>query len=155
MKPISTHVATAKAIRQDLKKAYPLTKFQVCSDSFTGGTSVAIEWLDGPTSDMVKELVDKYQYGHFDSMQDIYVSYSNQIKGLPQVKYVQVRREISIDTQSKMFEHCKNTYGDFDEITDIHRYDERLQMSASNYIYRLLSRLDLTNGLNIEVLCSH
>jgi hypothetical protein len=93
-KNISQHAATAKAIKQELKMAFPDIKFSVNSDSFAGGDSVRIKWTDGPTDKSVHEITSKYQYGHFNGMEDIY-EYSNRIENLPQTKYIQTSRYIS------------------------------------------------------------
>jgi len=85
---------TAKAIRAELKKAFPSTKFRVRSSNFAGGDSVDINWVNGPTGDSVEEITAKYQYGHFDGMYDIY-EYSNNIEGLPQAKFVSASRTLT------------------------------------------------------------
>ena len=69
---MSPHALAAKAIRSELKKAYPTTKFSVTSQSYSGGNSVHVEWIDGPTSFEVGEIAYKYQYGHFNGMEDSY-----------------------------------------------------------------------------------
>jgi len=58
-------------------------------------TAVDVEWTDGPTSEAVQEIIGKYQYGHFDGMDDSY-DYSNRRDDLPaQVKYVSAYRNCS------------------------------------------------------------
>jgi len=88
------HVLAAKAIRVVLKKAFPKTKFSVTSSSFSMGNSVDISWQDGPAQKDVDALVEKYQYGHFNGMEDIY-EYSNSRQDIPQAKYVSVNRRMS------------------------------------------------------------
>lgn len=92
----SSHATAAAQIRAELKSAFPGIKFSVKSSSYAGGDSVRIEWENGPTSNQVNKIVDKYQYGSFNPMEDIY-EYDNKNTEVEQVKYVQVQREISQD----------------------------------------------------------
>lgn len=87
-KTLSPHAATAKAIRKDLKEAFPGVKFSVRSECYAGGDAVSIGSPDEYKTE-VREMVKKYEEGSFDAMTDMY-EYDNSIEGLPQVKYVQV-----------------------------------------------------------------
>lgn len=84
----------AQEIRKELKINFPGIKFKVTSKSYSMGSNVNISWFDGPTSQEVDLITAKYQYGHFDSMNDIY-EYSNVNKDLPQVKHMFTHREMS------------------------------------------------------------
>lgn len=150
MKQVSTHAATAQAIRNELKKLFPSTKFTVRSNSFAGGDSVSIKWENGPTDDNVERVVGKYQYGHFDGMQDLY-EHSNRRKDIPQVKFVQTRRDISEDTMEKVFKELQKTHAHFDLVTTIDESSIELlrhwsHWTAREYISRILSKIDLTKG---------
>lgn len=105
----STHAAAAQAIRQDLKKAWPGVRFRVRSDSFSMGNSVDVHWTDGPTSADVNLIIGRYQYGHFDGMQDLY-EYSNRRKDIPQAKYVSGSREMSADVRAEIFGEIVRDY---------------------------------------------
>ena len=96
----------ALAIREELKKQFPSYKFSVTSDNFTGGNSVHISWTDGPTEEQVTKFTNKYQYGHFNGMEDIY-EYSNNIEGLPQAKYVSESRKMSEELKAILFPQLK------------------------------------------------
>jgi len=102
-KSASNQAQTAKAIREELKKAYPLTKFKVTSQGFSGGDSVHISWTNGATVGQIESIVNKYQYGHFNGMEDIY-EYSNMREDIPQSKYVQTSRTITDDLKTIMRE---------------------------------------------------
>lgn len=54
---------TAKLIREDLEKAYPLTKFSVRTQKMSGGTSsVNVRWQsDGPEMDEVDAFLARYE----------------------------------------------------------------------------------------------
>ncbi len=156
MKTLSIHAQAAKLIRQDLKKAFPSHTFSVRSDSFAGGNSVHIEWSDGPTNDQVQAITGKYQYGSFDCMQDLY-EHTNRIEGLPQVKYVQWRREISKEFIEMIFENFKKSHIGWENLTSIDETSQILKdkwstWTAGEFIRRILWKYDLTKPLNINTI---
>jgi len=95
----SQHAGAAAAIKAELKAAFPGVKFSVTSDSFSMGDSVHITWTDGPTSKEVKAISGKYQYGHFNGMEDIYEN-TNSRDDIPQSKYVSESRSISDEIET-------------------------------------------------------
>ena len=62
---------TAKMIRAALKKAFPSVKFSVRLSRYSGGSSIRVDWFDGPTKGMVDALVGQYRGGGFDGMIDM------------------------------------------------------------------------------------
>lgn len=62
----------AAAIRKDLKAHYPRTKFSVTVSRYSMGSSVRIEWTDGPSERQVKEISNRYDFYQFDGMQDLH-----------------------------------------------------------------------------------
>lgn len=103
----SNQAAAAAAIKAELKKVFPLIKFSVTSESFSGGDSVNISWTDGPQRDAVENITGKYQYGHFNGMEDIYEN-TNSRDDIPQAKYVSEHRTISEElTESVKIELTK------------------------------------------------
>ena len=93
---MTTHAQTAQAIRKELKAKFPTITFSVRSSSYAGGDSVRIDYRNGVPSKDVYAIVNKYQEGHFNGMEDIY-EYSNDRNDIPQVKYVLVQRDIDND----------------------------------------------------------
>lgn len=91
MKTISSQAKAAKAIRTELKEAYPTIKFTVKSRGFSMGDAVDVSWNLGPTDEQTQKVIDKYQYGHFDGMTDYY-EHSNSRDDIPQSKYVHANR---------------------------------------------------------------
>ena len=85
---------TASAIKSELKKAFPRIKFRVRSSNFAGGDSVSIRYENGVPYKEIEKITDKYQYGNFNGMEDIYES-DNRREDIPQAKYVQVSRHIT------------------------------------------------------------
>lgn len=61
----------AKLVRGDLKRAFPGQKFRVRSKSYAGGSSIHVDWTDGPTTDAVDAVVKRYAGATFDGMRDL------------------------------------------------------------------------------------
>lgn len=98
-KQVSNHAAAAKAIKAELKAAFPTVKFSVRSESFSMGDAVRIQWADGPITKQVTAITDKYQYGSFNGMEDIY-EHDNRRDDIPQSKYVTTSRRPSEETKA-------------------------------------------------------
>lgn len=107
----SVQAECAKAIRKDLKEAFPDTKFSVRSTSASMMNAVDISWTDGPNSERVREIVDKYQHGHFDGMTDMYHYNSNGDESIPQVKYVQVHHKMSPELREELSTEIESEFG--------------------------------------------
>lgn len=67
-----TTAGTAQLIREALKAAFPGVKFSVTSDTFANGSSVRIEYTDGPSSRQVEAVYSAFESGHFNSQKDMY-----------------------------------------------------------------------------------
>lgn len=102
------------AIKKELSKKFPKTKFSVTKRA--GGNAITVSWTNGPRIRTVKDIVDKYERGHFDGMQDLYVV-SNRNKDLPQVNYVFTTRDMSPELEKFMFNEIKKTH-DFRHLQD-------------------------------------
>lgn len=62
---------TAKLIRKQLKAKFPAVKFGVRSQRYAGGSSIDIDWTDGPTGKAVDSVVKPFCGGRFDGMIDM------------------------------------------------------------------------------------
>lgn len=96
-------------IRKELKAAHPKVKFSVRKRDYD---CVYIGWTDGPTEKQVREITDKYKYGRFDAMQDMYEDNSspfNEVFG--GAKYVFTQRERSDALIKKAIEIALEKYG--------------------------------------------
>lgn len=107
MQKLSTSAECSKAIREELKKRFPRAKFKVHSE---GRVAVNIYYVDGPAYDEVKKVIGKYEMGHFDGMTDIY-EYDNKRDDIPQVNYVFLSREISLEHGQEVLDEF-NKYWD-------------------------------------------
>jgi len=65
-------VCAASNVRRELKNAFPDVKFSVRTRRFSGGNAIEIEWIDGPTSERVDAIINRYSDGSFDGMVDLY-----------------------------------------------------------------------------------
>lgn len=61
---------TAKLVRRALKAAFPGTAFSVRISRYSGGSSVTVDWTDGPTETAVRKVTDVYSGVGFDGMVD-------------------------------------------------------------------------------------
>jgi hypothetical protein len=71
---VSEHISTvetAKLIRVQLKNKFPGVKFSVKSDQYSMGSSIRINWTDGPVTKAVEEVVNPFCGGRFDGMIDL------------------------------------------------------------------------------------
>lgn len=61
---------TAKLIRAALKEAFASIKFSVRSKTYSGGASIDVRWIDGPTAHQVEAIAKKFEGASFDGMTD-------------------------------------------------------------------------------------
>lgn len=62
---------SAKMIRALLKVKFPGVKFSVKSSRYAGGSSIRVEWTDGPTRREVEQYTDPFEGQGFDGMIDM------------------------------------------------------------------------------------
>ncbi len=72
---------TAKLVRQVLKAAFPGIKFSVRTDSYAGGASIDVRWIDGPTTAQVDAVTAQYRGAIFDSSIDLKEHVYHQVDG--------------------------------------------------------------------------
>jgi len=141
MKKKSEHSRAASAIRKELKENFPDTKFRVHSSVYAGGSSINIYWEDGPSTSTVKLFSDKYQYGQFDGMTDMY-EYSNDRKDIPQVKYIMEERNMSEERSEQMKLKLEHDFG----VTD----DESSMEKLNIWFYQALNKM-FRGGFSHEI----
>lgn len=142
-KTITGHALVAKLIREELKRKFPETKFRVKSSSFSMGNSVDIYWIDGVNDDAVRDVVMKYQGGHFNSMEDLYeyheapkvVTPDGKIEELPTVKYVSMHRDWSEKAENEIIEYLES----------IKEHDP-----YSNDVYKMFRHIDYTKEYDLR-----
>ena len=65
-----TCAETAQLVRKALHSAFPGVKFSVRSNSYSGGASIDVRWVDGPNGESVKAAVRPFEGATFDAMTD-------------------------------------------------------------------------------------
>lgn len=154
MKTLYQSVAeAAKGLKAELKAKFPKIKFSVKSKSYTGGSSIDVEYIDGPPNEAVNAIAKKYQYGDFDGMQDLYEYSPTFVKGdngeemeLGGAKYVFVKRHYTNEGEMMLAQIAKvaEQYG-----VPYEGYRTRLtnRRDVSSIIYEALGKADLSEGL--------
>ena len=153
---LSNQAAAARDIRKELKQAFPGTKFRVTSSSFSMGDTVDVRWSNGPTTEQVDAISDKYQYGSFDGMQDMY-EYTNKRSDIPQTKYVMTQRELTDDVFPTCFEYIKKHFVGCDKFEFLNESSKDLldkwrAWTPRELIARYLCKFDLSNGVDAEAI---
>ncbi|MGG0315589.1 MULTISPECIES: LPD29 domain-containing protein [Bacillus cereus group] len=113
-KIIERATETAKKIRKELKKAFPEVKFSVRSSSYSGGSSVDVNWEDGPMQEEVERVTEKFNSCSFDSMQDMKVTTGYEYKGkiYNGADYIFANRSLSSEYKQTIQEHAKEMFED-------------------------------------------
>lgn len=96
----------AKLIRAALKAAFPGVNFGVRSSRYAGGSSIYVNWTNGPTTREVERVTDYYQGAMFDGMQDLKISCRDRvIDGKPVklgVDYVSCSRHVTDAARARL-----------------------------------------------------
>jgi hypothetical protein len=82
----------AGQIKKLLKEKYPTIKFSVRSKNFSMGNDVTVHWNFGPIEKEIDQLINGFQDGDFDGMNDLY-TYRGHKDNIPRAKYVFATRE--------------------------------------------------------------
>jgi len=128
----------AKNIRIELARTFPGQKFSVRSSSFANGNDVRVSWTDGPTTKEVEALAGKYQYGHFNGMEDIYEYNRSVFCGtFGGTKYASWDRTISEATRAPLLAWAAERF-EAGETFDCHSQD--------NMVHRLMVAYSLPVG---------
>lgn len=89
-------VTAAKNIRIELKRRWPKARFAIKSRRFSMGDAIDVAWTDGPTSEQVNPIINRYSAGTFDGMTDYYdYKASAWTDAFGDAKYVHGKREYS------------------------------------------------------------
>jgi hypothetical protein len=95
-----TCAETAKLVRIALKVAFPKVKFGVTSKTYSGGASIHIRWMDGPTAAEVQHVTGRFEGATFDGMIDLKSYTTGELNG-EQVHsgadFIFCEREYSVD----------------------------------------------------------
>lgn len=131
----SIQAEVAQTIRKELKKKFPSIKFSVRSESFAGGNSIDIDYINGVPADDIRKIVNKYESGHFDGMTDCYNYHPG--RDYPTAKFVMVNRRITEDIREKTKKDIAEKYG-IKNINDNQEWFNKFQAWPDNVVYREL-----------------
>ena len=142
----SSLTTAAKNVRIELKKAFPGVKFQVRTERYSGGNSLRVYWIDGPNSQQVDAIIDKYQAGSFDGMQDLY-TYGNSVftEIFGDAKYTFSVRSYSDEQVARVIEKVAKYFGCCEPFTVA---DYR---AGRGYYWKQSGGCDMERELNIAL----
>lgn len=160
MKNKTTAAQAASQIREILKKEFPKTKFSVTSENYSMGNSVNVDWTDGVSKRKVEKLISHYQYGKFNSMDDLYENTNNR-KDIPQTKYLFCNRKISeevylikLDELRTRWNILANVLPENIDKTDQKIFDETNYWTAKQFIndqFGYFSNIDIEEPKTISI----
>lgn len=81
---MARHIDTAdcaKLVRKALKEAFPTIKFSVRISRYSGGSSIDIDWFDGPTEQEVNRVAGWYKGADFDGSIDLKTYHDSELNG--------------------------------------------------------------------------
>lgn len=138
---ITEHAAAAKMIRTELKKHG--IKATVRAKAYAGGESITVTLNNElpATYKAIEAYCSRFQYGHFDGMQDLY-EYSNHSDDLPKVKYVFVNNEYSDELRQAAWDHLRRTMQDFQDAPAEWQHAGQVRCGNSwgnEWIYKVLN----------------
>jgi len=129
----------AALIRKELKKHG--VKASVKSENYSMGSSVRVTMEDELPAIVakIKVFAAKFQYGHFDGMNDIY-EYSNDNPDLPQAKHVFVQCHYSKQYEQEAWEMVRSSLHGMDafdaDYRNVNNHD------ATQHVFRVLNGSD-------------
>lgn len=142
----TSHAAGAANIRRDLAKHLPGVVFRVTSKSYSGGNSIDVQWSDGPTSEQIRAIINRYQEGSFNSMEDIYEygrgAFAEVFGG---AKYVHGSRQVTLSGVVAAWILANRDASDI--ATDTRGGWDRWASKNGDDIFRVWADTDLRNNL--------
>lgn len=137
---ISDHAAVAKLCKQYLK-AHNIAG-TARSQTYSGGESVRVHVINQrpEVAEALEKEFSKYQYGHFDGMQDLY-EYSNCNDGLPQIKFMFVNNDFTDDFKQSAWECMRGYIAGSDQLPEIYSLASNSMLQGewvSTQIHRVL-----------------
>lgn len=142
----SSQARTAKEIRTLLKSMN--IPARVTSTCFAGGDAVDVHLTNQPPEiiEQIKTLTAKYEYGHFDGMDDLYV-YSNNRTDIPQTKYLMIDNSFDDEIYEKAWQYLKEHYAGMESAPEHYKdafsyWNDNFQAHGSTLVGRILRNTD-------------
>ena len=108
-KQLTEQAQVAKLIRAELKSNNINASVKSSSASMTTKVTVTLTNCEPWVIDAVERGIQKYQYGHFDGMNDCY-EYSNNRSDIPQVRFISVNVRYSDELKQKALDLIADHY---------------------------------------------
>ena len=111
-----TETEVAKIIRNVLKDKFPGTKFSVKTHKYSGGSSIDVDYTDGPALTNVKEYIANFEGATFDGMQDLKEYHGSTFNGELVTfanDFLFVNRHYSEQVYKNYAEWANSFYGDY------------------------------------------
>lgn len=127
---------TAKYLREALKKAFPGQKFSVRGSSYSGGSSIRVEWTGGVSFKKVDEIAKQFAGATFDGMQDLKEYQKSLFNGRVVrwgADFVFCERDISEEQKHKIADYLKGYYDIEADTQDLGQSFELLGMFRNWY----------------------
>ena len=105
---------TAKLVRAALRESFPGVRFSVRSSVYSGGASITINYVNGPTYDAVKSVVAMFEGAYFDGMTDYQGCNYSSLDGVETrfgANYIFVNREMTLDVMQPAVQAACEYYG--------------------------------------------
>jgi Large polyvalent protein associated domain 29 len=105
---------TAKLLREALKESFPGVKFGVKSKTYSGGASITVRWVDGPSVGQVKTVTETFEGSYFDGMIDYKGSRYHTVDGEKvdfAADFIFTERELSKAAAEAKVAHFAQSYG--------------------------------------------
>jgi len=132
---------TSRNLRAILKHEFPGCRFSVRSSSYSGGDSVHVGWVDGPSLNAVRAVVDRFGSCTFDGMQDLEESFHTAFHAVAgDFSYTFCERNVDKDILGNLIALMKSK-GFKDETSDSFRHT----------MWELLDRTDLSKGKIVDL----
>lgn len=109
----------AKIVREQLAKSYPGVKFSVKSKKYSGGSSIDVEYTDGPALKDVEKLIGHYEGARMNAMEDL-KEYRNTTHNGEQVQccndFLFIHRSYSDAVKEAEVNWYLGYYGDYTDV---------------------------------------
>jgi len=135
------YALAAAQIKKELKRhKIPCS---VTSEGYSMGSSINVNLLENPlpaTVELVTVFAAKYQYGHYNSMEDIHEC-SNSRDDIPQAKHVFVQGDYSEEFKQLAWDHVRETMHGGEDAPALYNDSHSYQLQgewAGNWVNKLL-----------------
>jgi Large polyvalent protein associated domain 29 len=110
----------AKLLRKALKETFTNIKFSVVTSNCSGGASIDVRWIDGPSVSQVKCVTDPFEGAYFDGNSDYQGYNQHKLDGIDVLfgaQYISVTRCYSDEMVTKAITNVVQIFGGCESIS--------------------------------------